>query len=364
MRSRLLVFELHHLGDAVLALPFLRAASARFEVFLVCRPSVADLIRSLIGGIHFLEWESVWSGIQPQQIQKMRSIAPCVAVSAWPDTRVHTLMALSTASQRIGFTMSRRNYYGVERPWRRRRLRIGQALGTLAQAGLREPLLTSPLERESTTQAHWRNWLQIAQALGLKVDLATPWCDLSLHSLAASPIHHWIENNRSRGLPIWVLHSGGRLASKRWPEERFTNLLREYFATKHLPVMIVRPPGESCPEPQSGNQIMVQPSSWAEVLAIFQEADLALCNDSLASHLASALGKGVVTVFGSADPAWFAPFGNESFVASTSQCPYRPCVDRCVQPSFICLNSVSEALVVRRLDELTNHWKTKNNSLH
>ena len=39
MKSRLLVVELHHLGDAVMSLPFVRGAQQRFEVHVLCRPA-------------------------------------------------------------------------------------------------------------------------------------------------------------------------------------------------------------------------------------------------------------------------------------------------------------------------------------
>ena len=42
-KPRLLVMELWGMGDLVIATPFLRAASERFEVTLVCKPAWKDL---------------------------------------------------------------------------------------------------------------------------------------------------------------------------------------------------------------------------------------------------------------------------------------------------------------------------------
>ena len=39
MKPRLLIVELHHLGDAVLSLPFVRAAARTHEVHVLCRPA-------------------------------------------------------------------------------------------------------------------------------------------------------------------------------------------------------------------------------------------------------------------------------------------------------------------------------------
>ena len=80
--------------------------------------------------------------------------------------------------------------------------------------------------------------------------------------------------------------------------------------------------------------------------------DGVLCNDSLASHLAAAVGVPVATIFGSGDPAWFAPHGNAHLVIAANACPYRPCVDRCAMPARGGLESVSIRLVERKLSAM------------
>ena len=85
------------------------------------------------------------------------------------------------------------------------------------------------------------------------------------------------------------------------------------------------------------------------MLSLVQTADHVLCNDSLVSHLAAALGKPVWTIFGSGNPNWFAPFGNEKRVIASDICPYRPCIDRCLYASPICLEAVSVAQVAEKI---------------
>ena len=47
MKPRLLVVELHHLGDAVMSLPLVRGAAARYEVHVLCRPASGEVYRLL-----------------------------------------------------------------------------------------------------------------------------------------------------------------------------------------------------------------------------------------------------------------------------------------------------------------------------
>jgi heptosyltransferase-2 len=80
--------------------------------------------------------------------------------------------------------------------------------------------------------------------------------------------------------------------------------------------------------------------------------DAVLCHDSFPAHLAAALGKPVVTIFGSGEPDWFAPFNNRQRVVQKRVCPLHPCIDRCGMPRYICLDEIQPAEVLRQLELL------------
>jgi ADP-heptose:LPS heptosyltransferase len=98
--------------------------------------------------------------------------------------------------------------------------------------------------------------------------------------------------------------------------------------------------------------------SGKTLLQITSQADACLANDSFAAHLAAAFGKPVVTVFGSGEPDWFAPFGNRQRVVATKACPHHPCIDRCVMPTYVCLESVTQTQVVSALQALLQEVQT------
>ena len=77
-----------------------------------------------------------------------------------------------------------------------------------------------------------------------------------------------------------------------------------------------------------------------------------LCHDSLPAHLAAALGKRVVTIFGSGEPDWFAPWSNRDRVVQQRVCPLHPCVDRCGMDSYLCLDAVKTTDVLAQLQRL------------
>lgn len=345
--KRLVVFELHHLGDAVMALPFLRAAGKTHQVSVVCRPPVAQFLQAATTGVEILPAADSWPALAAQA-RALRLGKTDTAACVWADARAQILMALTGAGVRAGFPMTPHNYYAAELPWRRRRLRFGQAL--TAGAGLvgGRPVLTHPLDRASPDQHHLQDWEQLAQALGIVPDDSVPWL-LTGGSLPA-PAKDFLATQA--GKKILLLHPGGRLPTKRWPF--FPELLARLAPREDLAVLILQPPGESAPEPGGPNQHLVHAADWSALFAVFSTADAVVANDSFASHLAAALGKPVVAVFGSGNPAWFAPWKNRALVAATDVCPFRPCIDRCVMPSVVCLESVTVELVESRLRTALN----------
>jgi len=338
--NRLVILELHHLGDAVMALPFLRGAQEKFRVTVVSRPAVAELLRATTNGIEILAAEPSWRG-RIRQMRALRLGKKDVTASVWADTRVHLLMAASRAGVRVGFPMTERNYYAAEVPWRRRRLVAGKALAAFSAIFI--PLLTCPLSRQSASQHHMEDWEQIARSLGFSPYVNPPWT--SSFPPAPDQIATFVSSQAGRH--VVLVHPGGRLPAKRWPF--FPDLLHSLARQDNLAVIIVCPPGESAPTPAGPRQITFEARGWPELLGALSLSDAVICNDSVAGHLAAALGKPVVAIFGSGNPDWFAPWGNRSLVAAPEGMRLCPFIDHGVPDSAIRLQSISVSLVESRL---------------
>jgi len=343
MKPQLAVFEMHHLGDAVIALPFFRAAALLFETTVFCRADAAGLIRESVPGLGVVASEN-WPGVFSALPGLGREDA---AASVWPDPRAHLAMRRTGAGRRIGFQMSAGNYYGAARPWRKRRLLAGRLAESILS--LTTPLLTVALDRVEPGETRAESWAQIAGAMGVVPDASFPW--LPLPPIEAGTEKFFAES-RADGRKILALHPGGRLPGKRWEIRRFQALLRGYLSGKGFAVAIIKPPGEECPDPCGPWQRIFETGTVRSLASLFSKVDGVLCNDSLASHLAAAVGVPVATIFGSGDPDWFAPSGNARLAVFTNACPCRPCVDRCTMPSLVCLESVSIPLVEQKLSAM------------
>lgn len=114
------------------------------------------------------------------------------------------------------------------------------------------------------------------------------------------------------GKPFVVLNPGAGWGAKRWPVERYGDVARLFFE-KGYSVVINSGPGEEALAKEvkaaSGNTALVLSPSLDELIALMRRSSLVVAGDTGPLHLASALGKPVVGIFGPTDPARNGPFG-------------------------------------------------------
>ena len=350
MKPRLLVVELHHLGDAVMSLPFVRGAQQKFDVHVLCRPATTEIYRLLAVQPVVHAWNPPWAddkecgpvgAVRSAQAEgrKLSPLAFDVAVCVWADARAEILMAETGAKQRIGFPMTRANYYAADLPWRAKRLWAGRLLEkvwALKQDG--KSLLTTRLHRAISSQSHLLCWEQIAEATGTSCDYSVPW-------LKAAPSDE-VEALRTQGKPMLAIHAKARLPSKQWPIEKWKALLNSEKLLGMFDVFQILPgAGET---PLEGISSIVTPDVDCLVSAL-AASDALVCHDSLPGHLAAALGKPVVAIFGSGEPDWFAPWNNRERAVQRRVCPMHPCIDRCGMDSYLCLNAIEVDDVLREV---------------
>lgn len=341
-----------------MALPFVRSVASRYEVSVVCAEPSVEIFRCAEPSINIIAWTPPWYGETRKYgmsslrrarllelIGRLRSVRADVCVSGWADARVSALMMASGAKRRVGFPMTAQNYYATHLAWRARQLRVGKLIErVLGLCSLRAPL-TEPLHRRSYDQHHMDDLSQLGESLGVKVSEEVPW----LPSVALGERESlWVAERRRTGKKIWLMHPGGRLATKRWETSRFQALADGVFKRDDVALVVVAAPGEEEVTP-SGDQFLVRPRNLRELMAWCAEADGVVCNDSLMAHLASAYGKPAMTIFGSGSSAWFRPRNSRSVVVESSTCGYRPCLDKCLMPGPVCLDSISVSVVEKAL---------------
>lgn len=356
MKPRLLIVELHHLGDAVLSLPFVRAAQRTHEVHVLCRPATRAVYDLLPSPPKVHPWDPPWAderlcgareAVEASRMQGrvLRVLEFDTAVCAWADARAALILAETRAPKRIGFPMTRANYYASDIPWRRRNLSRGRLLAWWWDATHRAwPALTHPLHRISPAQSHLNCWQQIGEAAGTGVDDTAPWFPVpkpgdELVALASS--------SHAAGRQVLAIHAHARLGSKQWPLARWRELLSRPEVRRNFDILEITPPLAAAGVAEES--VRVETADLASLVAALGVADAVLCHDSLPAHLAAALGKPVVTIFGSGEPDWFAPWGNRERVVRSRSCPLHPCIDRCGMDRYLCLETITAGDVAAQL---------------
>ncbi len=128
------------------------------------------------------------------------------------------------------------------------------------------------------------------------------------------------EKGLEAGEPYAVIVPGSRWETKNWHAERFAKAFTYIQSELKLSAVLSGSPAEadlcqliarSCsPAPV----VLAGEIGLAELVALLGGAAVVLCNDSAALHLAVALGRPVVTVFGPTNPSRTGPYGQPASV--------------------------------------------------
>ncbi len=126
------------------------------------------------------------------------------------------------------------------------------------------------------------------------------------------------------GEPYAVIVPGSRWETKNWHMERFAKAVAYIQSELKLSAVLSGSAAEadlcqliaqSClPAPAPAPVVLAGQVGLAEWVALLDGAAVVLCNDSAALHLAVALGRPVVTVFGPTNPARTGPYGQPASV--------------------------------------------------
>ena len=131
---------------------------------------------------------------------------------------------------------------------------------------------------------------------------------------------------RSRDIqrPIVGVHISARKPSQRWPAERFAALMRELYEERGIGFVLFWAPGAADNPLHPGDDVKAQEvhtrlvgvpclrwptETLPGLIGALAECDHVICADGGAMHLAAALGKPIVALFGKSDVQRWRPWG-------------------------------------------------------
>jgi len=154
--------------------------------------------------------------------------------------------------------------------------------------------------------------------------------------------------------PIVGVHLGAEFGSaKVWPRERVVEFCRALRASGGSPVLLGAPADVRAAEAvraEVPTPSLVGRDSPALLPALLAELDALVAGDTGVAHLAAALGRPVVALFGPTDPAWSAPRGPVTVLARPVPCA--PCFYRTCPIDHPCMRLISAERVRERVEAL------------
>ncbi len=311
--KRLVVMELHHLGDALLSFPFVKGVMQKYDVTVCCRPSQVDIYRWLLPDKKIIVWEPQWNvfGMPVlDDVVSARLTGMDVGVCAWADPRVHLLLKQLRIQRRIGFPVTHKNYYADEASLGLNKMTLVKLWEYFASK-VYGPLLDESLERTSRHSQHLNNWRLLSHSIGCEFNSEAPWFNIAnktqQEGLGFEGITKWFTDVPSQK---WIIHPGGRLACRRWPLSKFIEIARKMNRSDRR-VLLIQPPELDLNIEDLAYVKKYQCQSLSDLSSLVALSHSVLCNDSLIAHIGAALGKEVITLFGDMPACWFAPYHNQ-----------------------------------------------------
>jgi len=161
---------------------------------------------------------------------------------------------------------------------------------------------------------------------------------------------------RGRGSGLVVFAPGTMWETKHWRTEGFAVVAR-HFLDQGRAVVLIGTAGDRrvCAEivaAAPGAIDLAGRTTLTELAEIVRRASLCITNDSGPMHLAVALQRPVVSIFGPSDALWIGPYRRPDAVIS-AQVPCAPCYLRTLRRcpnDHACMRAVSPTAVIERAE--------------
>jgi lipopolysaccharide heptosyltransferase II len=167
-----------------------------------------------------------------------------------------------------------------------------------------------------------------------------------------------LQDHRLAQARLIVMAPGTVWETKQWRREGFAEVAH-HFLQRGFAVALI---GSARERAVCGEVAALAPgvvnlggaTTLSEVAALIRCATICLTNDSGPMHLAVALERPVVSIFGSTDPIWIGPYRREGAVLQV-QLPCSPCylrqLDRCAH-DHACMKGISAGAVIARIEHM------------
>jgi heptosyltransferase I len=360
---KILLIKLSAVGDVVHTIPVLNKLRRRYptaHLDWLVTPPIAELLRHHSAITNVVEFErEAWSkpwrlapfAAYTRLAAKLRAAAYDLVIDMHGQFRTAALTLATGAPARIGFDRPR------ARVWDASPRRFPLEARKHAWQGAREGSWLAYTHHIAvpTLDLHAVDrYLNVGSILGLDkdpVDFSFPIPKTAVSRVDSLLRQHGIDHDR-----LVIMAPGTVWETKRWGTDKFAKVAQN-FISKGFAVVLIgsqreRVVCEEVADLAAGAIDLAGMTTLSELAALIRRSALNITNDSGPMHLAVALNRPVISIFGPTDPIWIGPYGRANAVLR-ADLACSPCYLRKLKHcrhDHACMASVSAISVTERAE--------------
>jgi heptosyltransferase I len=360
---KILLIKLSAVGDVVHTIPVLNKLRRRYptaQLDWLVTPSIAELLRHHAAISNIIEFErDAWSTpwrFKPftsyaRLAAKLRAAAYDLVVDMHGQFRTAALTLATGAPSRIGFDRPRA---GV---WDASPRKFPEQARKHAWQGAREGSWVAYTHHipVPTLDLHAVDrYLNVGPILGL--DRGPADFSFQIPQSAVSRVEALLAQHGVNRTDIVIMAPGTIWETKHWGSDKFAHVARHFIA-KGCAVTLVgsqreRVVCEEVADLAPGAVNLAGMTTLSELAALTRRSAICITNDSGPMHLAVALDRLVISIFGPTDPIWIGPYGRADAVLQADlECS--PCYLRRLKQcghDHACMHNISPVAVIERAE--------------
>jgi ADP-heptose:LPS heptosyltransferase len=297
--ERILVLELWHMGDVVIAtsaLKCLRRMYPRAEITLLAKDHARELLDGHDAVDEIITFDFPWTATEKKYspsrydrramsaiVKQLREKKFDISVDCRMDLRSNVLTRAIGARRRVGYDFGGGSFL------------------------LTDTLAAPPAQQHKVDD--WRALVSVLDAWSPRRMPRGVEPALEVSDAERKEARHLLDSFGIAQDEIVVgVHPGGSHEAKRWASEHFAEVARELQRRYNVRVLVFVDPNGYGSNMSISNAAFVR-TSIREMMALFTQSRMVLCNDSGPMHIAAAVGTPVVAVFRTGDPDAYGPRG-------------------------------------------------------
>ena len=362
---KILLIKLSAVGDVVHTIPVLNALRRRYpsaQIDWLVTPAIAELLRHnpvISNVIEFTrdDWSKPWT-LTPfanyaRLAAKLRANAYDLVVDMHGQFRTAVFVLATGAPVRIGFDRPRASVWDASPrsfPAEARK-HAWQGAREGSWLAYTHHILVPTLDINAVDR-----YLSVGPILGLEP--RPPDFSLPVPQAASTSVDVLLRERGLAGAPLLAMAPGTVWETKHWGTDKFAEVARHFlrngFAVALMGSRRERVVCEEVARLAPGAVDIAGETTLTELAALIGRSTISVTNDSGPMHLAVALDRPVVSIFGPTDPVWSGPYGRAGAVLQAGV-PCSPCLlrqlSRC-RYGHVCMENVSARAVIERIEHV------------